>query len=92
MSIKQIRLPVKNKNALARWIYSWLAHEILIVFKVKDSDKKTKLIKVWAAHHYLDLQTEIIPSALINFHVAHTQIRITYRRGDTTVQHADNLT
>lgn len=54
MSIKQIRLPVKNKNALARWIYSWLAHEILIVFKVKDSDK-TKLIKVWAAHHYLDL-------------------------------------
>lgn len=55
MLIKQIRLHVKNKNALARWIYSWLAHEILIVFKVKDSDKKTKLIKVWAAYHYLDL-------------------------------------
>lgn len=91
MLIKQIRLHVKNKNALARWIYSWLAHEILIVFKVKDSDK-TKLIKVWAAHHYLDLQTEIIPSALINFHVAQPQIRITYRRGDTTVQHADKLT
>lgn len=53
---------------------------------MKDNDNKTTLIWIWAAHDYLDLQTEIdlIPSALINFFVALTQNRTIRRRADST--------
>lgn len=60
---------------------------------MKDNDNKTTLIWIWAAHDYLDLQTEIdrIPSALINFFVALTQIRTTRRRTESTLYNTTTL-